>query len=85
MITNDIGMPKRERHRPSKSMLGSTSGRRAIHGIVVEGDRQIEHVARFDALIDDGWLRAMPPTIRRTDCPPAPGPSRRRDQPCPAR
>ena len=29
--------------------------RRAIHDIVVEGDRQIEHVARFDALLDDGW------------------------------
>jgi hypothetical protein len=30
--------------------------RRAIHDIVVEGDRQIEDVARFDALLDDGWL-----------------------------
>jgi hypothetical protein len=29
--------------------------RRAIHDIVVEGDRQIEHVAQFDALLDDGW------------------------------
>jgi hypothetical protein len=29
--------------------------RRAIHDIVVEGDCQIEHVARFDALLDDGW------------------------------
>jgi hypothetical protein len=29
--------------------------RRAIHDIVVEGDCQIEHVARFDALLDDSW------------------------------
>jgi hypothetical protein len=29
---------------------------RAIHDIVVEGDSQIEDVARFDALLDDGWL-----------------------------
>ena len=30
--------------------------RRAIYYIVVEGNRQIEHVARFDAFLDDGWL-----------------------------
>ena len=27
-----------------------------VYDIVVEGDRQIEHVTRFDALLDDGRL-----------------------------
>jgi hypothetical protein len=30
--------------------------RGAVDDIVVEGDRQVEQVTRFDTLLDDGWL-----------------------------
>jgi hypothetical protein len=30
--------------------------RSAVYDIVVEGDRQVEQVARFNTLLDDGWL-----------------------------
>ena len=28
----------------------------SVHDVVVEGDRQVEQVAWFDAVFDDGWL-----------------------------
>ena len=28
----------------------------AVHDVVVKGDRQVEHVARYHTLLDDGWL-----------------------------
>jgi hypothetical protein len=36
--------------------LYETCFRSAVHNVVIEGDRHVEEVARFDALLDDGGL-----------------------------
>jgi hypothetical protein len=41
----------------------------AVYDVMVEGDCQVEEIARFNALITTAGLRAMPPTISSRDCP----------------
>ena len=43
--------------------------RSAVHHIVVEGDCQVEQLARFDALLDDSRLASDAAYDQRTDCP----------------
>ena len=40
----------------STSRFTNRAGRCAVHDVVVKGDRQVEHVARYHTLLDDGWL-----------------------------